>query len=235
MRTNAVRLRTSLLCCAAVAAALLAAPAEARAQTDRKKRDADYARYVKQLAARFIAWDADADNNLDKTELAKAFRGPDARPFDAGADVTVSDSDRGRMQSLYTALLAMPLTSGLPVNQTLMGVVDLRAPRNFGPNPGYMLYPDYQFLVLAGTRGQTSLTKAEFDTWARSYAGTLADAASAQRRYQAAQTKFQKAKTKKAKQAAQTEVARAQQDYQTAQAVLTAIPAAIHQALGLKQ
>ena len=65
------------------------------------------------------------------------------------------------------------------------------------------LFPDYQFLVLAGTKGQTSLSRQEFDRWARTYAQSLADQAYAMRMYQKAVQKFNKAKNQKAKLAMQ--------------------------------
>ena len=78
-------------------------------------------------------------------------------------------------------------------------------------------------------------TRQEFETWAKSYAGANADQGDAQRRVTAAQNKFQKAKTAKAKQAAQQELQRAQQDYTQATAQLNAVPATIQAALGLKR
>jgi hypothetical protein len=41
---------------------------------------------LKQLYARFTAWDENQDDTLDKGELARAFRGPKARAFDYDKD-----------------------------------------------------------------------------------------------------------------------------------------------------
>jgi hypothetical protein len=212
-----------------------------RAQTDKKKRDADLARYVKQLQARFTSWDLDGDGNLNKSELARAFRGPDAKPYDYVPDPKTSPPTPARqlVNAASAALIGTPLALlPVPVNLTLVEIVDLQAPRqtttaSSPPNPNS--FPDYQFLVLAGTKGQPSLSRQEFNTWARSYAGMNADQSAAQRHLTAAQNKLQKAKTAKAKQAAQAEVQRAQQDYQQATAQLNAIPAAIQATLGLKR
>jgi Ca2+-binding EF-hand superfamily protein len=49
--------------------------------------------YMDRLRAVFAAWDLDGDQYLDKPELAKAFRGPDARPYDSkqAADPAVKE------------------------------------------------------------------------------------------------------------------------------------------------
>jgi hypothetical protein len=223
--------------CAALGAAvasltlLAALPGRAGAQSaDKKRRDQDVKRYVKQLSARFTAWDTDGNGTLDKQELAVAFRGPDAKPFDYQPP---TPHEVGR--TLYAGLVGLPPYI-LLANQTVAGVLELQTPKDTGSTAvNYNLFPDYQFLVLAGTKGQTSLSRQEFDRWARTYAQSLADQAYAMRMYQKAVQKLNKAKGQKAKLAAQTEGQQWTQAYQMYTAQLNAIPLAIHQALGLKQ
>ncbi len=222
------------LCGAAVVAlALLAAlPARAAAQAAAtRKRDADVKRYVNQLAARFTAWDKDGDNALDKQELAWAFRGKDAKPFDYQP---ITPREKARM--LYAGLIGLP-PYVLLSNQTLAAVVEVQASRDTNPAPTVdpNLLPDYQFLILAGTKGSTMLSRQEFNAWANSYAQLVANQAMAQRQYQNAVSKFNRAKAKKAKLAAQAEGQRYTNDYQNYTAQLNAIPVAIHQAIGLKR
>jgi hypothetical protein len=221
------------LCAAVASLTLLAAlpsPASAQTAADKKKRDQDVQRYVKQLSARFTAWDTNSNGTLDKQELAIAFRGKDAKPFDYQAPTPY---EVGR--TLYAGLIGLPPYI-LLANQTLAAVVELQTPKDTGSTtPNYNAFPDYQFLVLAGTKGQTSLSRQEFDRWARTYAQSLANQAYAMRMYQKAVQRFNKAKTQKAKLAAQNEGQQWTQSYQMYTAQLNVIPLAIHQALGLKQ
>jgi Ca2+-binding EF-hand superfamily protein len=73
---------TSWLLAPAVAG-LLALPAAA---ADTKKDPPGTSAIMGQLRATFAAWDRDDDGYLDKAELAKAFRGSDAKPYDFKPD-----------------------------------------------------------------------------------------------------------------------------------------------------
>jgi hypothetical protein len=232
------------LCCAVcVLAALTTSSRSALAQKkpDPKKRDVDVARYTKQLMTRFNVWDTNNDNVLDKAELAKAFRGKSARPYDYQppdpSDPFASTRETARV--ILAALLASP-RQPQAVTLTAAEILELRTPRatsstKVRPTPNYNALPDYQFLVLAGTRGQSKLTKKEFETWARNYARMVDEQEESRRHVQTAQGKFQKAKTLKARQAAQLEMERYSREYNQVTAQLNAIPAAIHKALNLKR
>src|SRR5437763_523876 len=133
MRAMLSHRRACGVLCAAVAALILLAalpplaarPSHASAQSaDKKKRDQDVKRYVKQLSARFTVWDTDSNGKLDKQELAVAFRGNDARPFDYQLPTPY---EVGR--TVYAGLVGLPPYI-LLVNQTLAAVVELQTPKD---------------------------------------------------------------------------------------------------------
>jgi hypothetical protein len=225
-----------LLCAAVTSLTLLATlPSRSSGQAGEKKRvAADVKRYVQQLATRFTAWDTNGDNSLDKQELAIAFRGADAKPFDYQP---MTPREKARM--LFASLIGLPPYILLS-NQTLASVVELQASRDTSPAPSIdpNLLPDYQFLILAGTKGSTTLSRQEYNSWAKSYAQLVANQSSAQRVYQTAVNKLNKlgkSKNKKAILAAQNAAQRALTDFQSYTMQLNAIPVAIRQTVGLKQ
>jgi hypothetical protein len=68
-------------------AVLVAASAVVPAQDETKKPDPPgTALYMARFRETFASWDRDKDGLLDKEELARAFRGPGAKPYDADKD-----------------------------------------------------------------------------------------------------------------------------------------------------
>jgi Ca2+-binding EF-hand superfamily protein len=99
-----------------------------------------------QLRAVFAAWDLDKDGYLDKEELAKAFRGPKAKPFDYKAP-TKDDKDNDADTDKDTS--------------------------KDKKKPDYSAFPDYQFLVQLDADGDGKISRDEFENWARDYAVQL--------------------------------------------------------------
>jgi hypothetical protein len=175
-------------------------------------------KYQQQLGDRFTSWDLNGDGFLDKEELAKAFRGKDARPYDEGD---------ARSRVVGVALVSLPRPS--------MAVQLAVAERLGGAKSAtdYSKFADYQFLIAADTNNDQKVSQKEFKAWAKSYATSLAQRDQAQTALQKAQTRLSAAKTPKARQTAQTAVNNATVRLNTAQGQINGIPVAIRQALNV--
>jgi hypothetical protein len=219
---------------AVLALVVTAGPAQAQAK---RSRTGDYNNYVKQLTARFNSWDTNGDKVLDKNELARAFRGPNAKAYDAGDDKLPPLSAQADKSSLkLLARQSMFVNKlGPPVNELLLIALARDFSTTRSPNvAAYATLPDYQFILLVGTTGLPKLTKQEYDGWARIYAGNLADYEEAQRKLKVAQNKYNTAKKPAQKQQYMAEVLLHQQEAAAAQTAISAIPQAIRAKLAVK-
>ncbi len=141
-----------------IAAASLAEEKK-NSETVRKDR-AGTSVYMGQLRSLFAAWDLNKDDYLDKEELAKAFRGPKAKPYDAEQAPAEKGDDADS-------------TKGQPAKKSK-----------------YDRYPDYQFLIKLDQDGDKKISRSEFQDWARDYAVQLKKLAELQERIAAAERRL---------------------------------------------
>ncbi|HEY1861096.1 MAG TPA: EF-hand domain-containing protein [Gemmataceae bacterium] len=132
--------------------------------------------YMTQLRAWFKATDLDSDGYLDKAELAKVFRGANAKPFDCKEGDDAKDKNASRGQ-----------------NET-------------GDKPDYSKYPDYIFLTQLDKDKDDKVSKDEFESWARDYAVQLKHLDEQIKKVLAAEQRLARAETKKEMEAVQREL-----------------------------
>jgi len=221
------------------------------------KRSAERMRlYMKQLHARFDAWDANNDNTLDARELAKVFRGPKADPLDklkiklpppaiAPVPVPVVTTIPGKVRPISIALLTLPYPSQ-PASTILASllaqppreVTTLLPPTLPKVTPpkviDYTRFADYQFLMVAGKGKDWNISKSEFESFAKQYAKLLDELEESEHDVAQAKARLAKAANAKAKNQAAGDLQKANAVHARFQSQWNAFPQAIHQALKIK-
>jgi hypothetical protein len=137
----------------AVAGLLMLMATSVPAADTKKKDPKGTGPIMAQLRATFAAWDLNSDGYLDKEELAKAFRGSDAKPYDYKSD-KAKDGDKKDDEKAKD-------------NASDKGTSSSTS------KPDYSKYPDYLFLVQLDKNGDEKISKDEFESWARDYAVQL--------------------------------------------------------------
>lgn len=247
-RYRRCRVTASFLVFGLLLAVLVSNPT-VRAGGPPKKGQGQYQIYILELKNRFLTWDVNGDNVLDKDELAKAFRGKQAKPYDYVAPDTKSKAEpvkyitqKAKAKPYALALACLP-KPGLAVNLALaelltkpekIRIASKEKEKDKALNPAVMQYGDFQFLTLVGGKDD-KISKQEFDNWATTYAKNLDRHHDLQKQVKASQDKLTKAKNVQTKQAASNELVRHQADLNAVSVQLNAISPAIHKALNVKK
>lgn len=135
--------------------------------------------YMNQLRLLFDTWDKNKDSSLDKSELAIAFRGTGAKPYD-NAETKAKEKEESKSEEKKDG----------EKDKTSSGK------EKSGKTPDYSKYPDYQFLVQLDKDRDDLISRDEFMEWAREYAIQIRDQNEAVKEAQKLQQQLGKLKPK---------------------------------------
>jgi hypothetical protein len=138
--------------------------------------------YMDQFRLLFDKWDLNGDGYLDKDELAKAFRGPNAKPFDF-----VAPSKDGSEKDKSMLDKSEPDKTD-PAKKDSESTKDPKDTKK----PDYSKYPDYVFLTALDVDKDEKVSYDEFMHWAADYSTQLKQQADIARDLLKAQAELQK-------------------------------------------
>jgi hypothetical protein len=155
------------ICLAAALGLLLAAGARGS--------DVPSAAAVKgQLRLLFKTWDLNDDGFLDKAELAKAFRGPKAKPYDATTADKNDDAKDAKDKDAKDAKDKDAKDAPPDKDAKAKGNPPAKDAKDSKPaKPEFAKYPDYVFLIEVDADGDGRVSRKEFETWARGYSSDV--------------------------------------------------------------
>jgi hypothetical protein len=162
--------------------------------------------YMAQFRAWFAAADTNKDGILDKEELAHAFRGPFAKPYDyVPPHRENKDKDKGKKKAAQ-----MPhadeedngekdesgkekVEKDKPdMDSKSQAEKDSTSKNKPARKPDYSRYADYNFLIQLDSDNDEQISREEFESWARDLSVQMKQQADAQQRALELQARLQR-------------------------------------------